>query len=60
MICINFQELYSPMLQAKFLNRRPSGSGEEDLSRFLKLSFLLPKDVSREVWRGFANPFSDV
>ena len=30
MICINFVELLSLMLHAKFQNNRPSGSGEED------------------------------
>ena len=33
-IYINFVELFSLMLHAKFQNHRPSGSGEEDL-RFL-------------------------
>ena len=34
MIYINFVELLTLMLHAKFQNRRPSGSGEED---FLKV-----------------------
>ena len=34
MIYINFVELLSLMFHAKFQNRRPSGSGEED---FLKV-----------------------
>ena len=32
---INFVELESPMLHAKFQNHRTSGSGEEDFLRFL-------------------------
>ena len=35
MIYIYFVELLSLMLHAKFQNHRPSGSGEEDFSRFL-------------------------
>ena len=35
MIYINFVELLSLMLHAKFQNRRPSGSGEEFFLRFL-------------------------
>ena len=34
-IYINFAELLSVMLHAKFQNHRPSGSGEEDFQRFL-------------------------
>ena len=32
---INFVELESPMLHAKFQDHRTSGSGEEDFLRFL-------------------------
>ena len=35
MIYINFVELLSLMLHAKFQNHRPSGSGEEDFRGFL-------------------------
>ena len=35
MIYINFVELFSLMLHAKFQNHRPSGSGEEDFLSFL-------------------------
>ena len=35
MIYINFVELLTLMLHAKFQNHRPSGSGEEDFLRFL-------------------------
>ena len=35
MIYINFVELLSLMLHAKFQNHRPSGSGEEDFKGFL-------------------------
>ena len=31
MIYINFVELYSLMIHAKFQNQRPSGSGEEEV-----------------------------
>ena len=34
-IYINFVELESPMLHAKFQDHRTSGSGEEDFLRFL-------------------------
>ena len=34
-IYINFVELDSPMLHAKFQDHRTSGSGEEDFLRFL-------------------------
>ena len=34
MIYINFVELHSLMLQAKFQNHRPSSSGEEDILVF--------------------------
>ena len=34
MIYINFVELLSLMLHAKFQNHRPSGSGEEDFKGF--------------------------
>ena len=34
-IYINFVELESPMLHAKFQGHRTSGSGEEDFQRFL-------------------------
>ena len=34
-IYINFVELESPMLHAKFQDHRSSGSGEEDFLRFL-------------------------
>ena len=34
-IYINFLELESPMLHAKFEDHRTSGSGEEDFLRFL-------------------------
>ena len=35
MIYINFVELLSLVLHAKFQNHRPSGSGEENFYRFL-------------------------
>ena len=35
MIYINFVELLSLMLHAKFQNHMPSGSGEEDFKGFL-------------------------
>ena len=35
MIYINFVELHSLMLHAKFQNHRSSGLGEEDFKRFL-------------------------
>ena len=50
MIYINFVELLSVTLHAKFRNHRPSGSGEEDLDHLYKLSFPLPKDAAHEVW----------
>ena len=64
MININFVELLSLMLHAKFQNHRPSGSGEEDFKVFLlwrpswscdldhlyKLSFSLPKNTQQDVW----------
>ena len=37
MIYINFVELLSQMLHAKFQNHRPSGSGEEDFLSFFAI-----------------------
>ena len=37
MIYINFVELLSLMLHAKFQNHRPSGSGEEDFKGFFAI-----------------------
>ena len=41
MIYINFVELLSLMLHAKFQNHRPSGSGEEDFKGFFAIYAIL-------------------
>ena len=42
MIYINFVELHSLMLQAKFQNHMPSGSGEEYFKKFLLFMAMAP------------------
>ena len=64
-IYINFVELESPMLHAKFQDHRTFGSGEEYFLRFFtiyghgshlghlplyKLSFPLPKEAPHKIW----------
>ena len=55
MIYINFVELLSLMLHAKFQNDRPSGSGEEDFQRFLLFKAMAAMTLTIHI--NFHSPF---
>ena len=60
MIYINFVELLSLMLHAKFQNQRPSGSGEEDFKGFFLLFIAMAAiigHVTLTIYINFHSPF---